>query len=71
MSHYHLTATQDFGSYKRGAHIEDAAEVERILASEHRMHVVKVAADRKPAPAPVAAAEAKPALIDPAIREKL
>lgn len=45
---FHLTAIQDFGNYKRGDHIEDAAEVERILAGEHAVLVVKMAADSKP-----------------------
>ena len=48
MSDYHLTAIQDFGDYKRGAHIEDPAEVARILGGEHAVHVVKVWADPKP-----------------------
>lgn len=41
----HLTARQDFGPYKKGDHIEDHAEVERILSGEHRVHVIRVAAD--------------------------
>ena len=48
MSDYHLTAIQDFGVYKRGDHIEDAAEVARILEGEHAVHVVKLVADDKP-----------------------
>lgn len=42
---YHLTCRRDFGTYKRGEHIDDAAEVERILGSELRPHVIKVAAE--------------------------
>jgi hypothetical protein len=60
---FHLTAKQDFAGYRRGDHIEDEAEVNRILGGEHRPHVVKVAADIEPAPAPqpapVAIAEPK------------
>jgi hypothetical protein len=58
---YHLTARQDFGAYKRGDHIEEADEVERILGSEHAAHVVRVPADSEPAaqdPAPGAAPNA-------------
>ena len=42
---HHLTARQDFGPYKKGQHIDDKEEVERILNSEHRSHVIRVAAD--------------------------
>lgn len=45
---YHLTARQDFGAYRKGEHIEDHAEVERILGGEHAVHVVRVAADKEP-----------------------
>jgi hypothetical protein len=47
-AHHHLTVLRDFGDYTRGQHIEDEAEVARILKGEHRNHVVKVAADPKP-----------------------
>jgi hypothetical protein len=49
---FHLTARRDFGAYRRGDHIEDEAEVNRILKSELRHHVVKVPADVKPEPTP-------------------
>lgn len=55
---FHLTVMQDFGDHRRGDHIEDAAEVARILAGEHQAHVIKVPADRKPAAVPAPAAEA-------------
>lgn len=45
---HHLTVLRDFAGFKRGDHIEDDAEVARILASEHAVHVVKVLADAKP-----------------------
>lgn len=47
---FHLTAHQDFGTYRRGDHIEDEAEVNRILGGEHAVHVNKVAADVEPEP---------------------
>jgi hypothetical protein len=50
---HHLTAVRDFGSYKRGDHIDDEAEVARILGGEHSVHVVKVVADAKPVDMPV------------------
>lgn len=49
MGDHHLTVVRDFGDYVRGNHIEDDAEIERILGGELRHHVVKVAADVKPA----------------------
>lgn len=49
MGIHHVTVVRDFGSYTRGQHIEDDAEIERILAGEMRNHVVKVLADAKPA----------------------
>jgi translation initiation factor IF-1 len=39
----HLTVIRDFGDYKRGAHIDDLAEVKRLLEGEMRHHVVKIA----------------------------
>lgn len=42
---YHLTVKADFGAYRRGDHIEDQAEVDRILGGEHVHYVTKVAAD--------------------------
>jgi hypothetical protein len=38
----HLTARTDIGAYRRGDHVEDHAEVEAILKSEHRAHFVRV-----------------------------
>jgi hypothetical protein len=49
---HHLTVVRDFGNYRRGDHIEDEAEVTRLLKGEHRHHVVKVHADVKPAKPP-------------------
>lgn len=54
---HHLTVLRDFGNYRRGDHIEDEAEIARILGGEHAVHVVKVAADRKSEPAPPEVAE--------------
>jgi hypothetical protein len=48
MGVHHLTVLRDFGNYKRGDHIEDDAEVARLLKGEHSVHVVKVLADDKP-----------------------
>lgn len=47
---HHLTVVRDFGRHKAGDHIEDEAEIKRILAGEHRHHVVKVHADAKEPP---------------------
>jgi hypothetical protein len=44
---HHLTVVRDFADYRRGDHIEDDAEIARILGGEMRHHVVKVAADAK------------------------
>lgn len=41
----HLTARTDIGPYRRGDHVEDHAEVEAILKSEHRAHFARVTAD--------------------------
>lgn len=57
MADHHLTVVRDFGPYHRGDHIEDEAEVARILASEMAPNVVKVHADPKPAEAEVAHVE--------------
>ena len=38
---YHLTVTEAFKTYSRGDHITDPAEVEAVLRSEHRGHVVQ------------------------------
>jgi hypothetical protein len=54
MGDHHLTAVRDFGPYRCGDHIEDPAEVARILGGELAPHVIKVPADRKPAPAAAA-----------------
>ena len=48
--HHHLTVLRDFGDYRRGDHIEDEAEIARILDGEHHLHVVKVHADQKQVP---------------------
>jgi hypothetical protein len=64
---HHLTVVRDFAGYSRGDHIEDAAEVARLLKSEHANHVVKVIADEKPKDEPKAAtaqAESKAAAAD-------
>jgi hypothetical protein len=54
MGMHHLTVVRDFGTYAKGDHIEDEAEIARILKGEMRHHVVKVIADEKPkAAAPV------------------
>jgi hypothetical protein len=52
MGDHHLTVLRDFGNYRRGDHIEDDAEIAGILGGEMLNHVVKVAADPKPEPAP-------------------
>ena len=64
---HHLTVLRDFGDYRRGNHSEDEAEVARILASEQRNHVVKVAADPKPEvePAKDVKSSALPAALPP------
>jgi hypothetical protein len=41
----HLTARATIGPYTKGQHVEEADEVEAILASEHRHHFIRVAAD--------------------------
>lgn len=46
----HLTCRRDFGRYRRGDHIDDDAEVNRILKGELRHHVVKVRAELTPEP---------------------
>ena len=50
---FHLTARTDIGPYRRGAHIEEKADVEAILKGEHAAHFVRVAADNKPETKPV------------------
>lgn len=42
---FHLTARNDIGVYRKGDHIEDEGEVEKILAGHHVAHFVRVAAD--------------------------
>jgi hypothetical protein len=49
---YHLTVRNDFGPYRKGDHIEDEAEVNRILGDEAQHHVIRVAADNPPEPKP-------------------
>lgn len=39
----HLIVIHAFGAYRRGDEITDAAEIERVLASENAKDVVKVA----------------------------
>lgn len=51
MSDYHLTVTEPFGAYARGDRIEDADEVDRVLASEHERLVLKTHAPAQPLPA--------------------
>lgn len=55
---YHLTVVRDFGAYRTGGHIEDEAEIARIMDGELSRHVVKVAADGKPASQPPALPDA-------------
>ena len=45
---FHLTARTDIGPYRKGDHVEDEAEVNAILAGEHRHHFTRVAADNEP-----------------------
>lgn len=40
---YLLVVTKPFGSFQRGAVIEDQARIEEIMASEHKDYVVRVA----------------------------
>lgn len=46
---FHLTARIDIGSYRKGDHIEDEAQVTALMKSEHRHHFIRVAADPLPA----------------------
>lgn len=62
---FHLTARQDFGPYKKGDHIEDHAEVERITNGEHRVHVIRVAADAEPEEKVFAGEKLPPPLPEP------
>lgn len=62
MGDHHLTVVRDFGAFKCGDHIEDDAEIARIMAGEQRHHVVKVIADRKPE-----AESEKPSIAPPAL----
>lgn len=39
---YFLVVTKPFGSFQRGAVIEDLARIEEIMASEHKDYVVRV-----------------------------
>ncbi len=57
MADHHLTVVRDFGAYRRGDHIEDDAEIDRVLASEMAPNVVKVHADPKPVVAEAAHVE--------------
>jgi hypothetical protein len=56
-----LIATSDFGAYKRGDVITDAASVMTILGGPQRTHVVRVAATAATAAATAKALPAKPA----------
>ena len=38
----HLVVVRSFGPYRIGDVIRDGAEVERVLASEHAAHVVRL-----------------------------
>jgi hypothetical protein len=67
MGDHHLTVLRDFGPYKCGDHIEDDAEVARIIGGELCRHVVKVHAEvmpneepKTPASAPSAPSSALP-----------
>jgi hypothetical protein len=62
MGDHHLTVVRDFGDHKRGARIEDEAEIARILGGELRHHVVKIHATRKPEAAAEKSAGTPPAL---------
>jgi hypothetical protein len=59
MAAYHLIVHNPFGVYQKGAHIRDAAEVERILASSKRGNVHRIPPVGEPVP-PVPSTE-KPA----------
>lgn len=61
----HLTARNDIGPYRKGAHVEDEAEVNALIASEHRHHFIRVAADNPPEPRVLAAEDqAAPAKVN-------
>jgi len=62
MGAYHLIVHNPFGSYQKGAHIRDAAEVARVLAGPNRRDVLRIApvGDETPAPAPAPHAEGAP-----------
>lgn len=47
---YALTVTNPFGPYGRGDAITDPKVVAAVLASEHRIDVVKVSKPDEPAP---------------------
>lgn len=64
----HLTARSDIGSYRKGDHVEDEAEVNAILASEHRHHFVRVAADVEPEAAVLGVSDAA-GPVPPALRQ--
>ncbi len=44
MGTYHLIVHNPFGSYGKGAHIRDAAEVALVLAGPHQENVLRIAA---------------------------
>lgn len=56
---HHLIVSRAFGDHARGDRIEDQDEVERVLASEHEHHVVRIAVPDEPSgsPAPPPAQE--------------
>jgi hypothetical protein len=59
MAAYHLIVHNPFGAYQKGAHIRDAAEVARVLASSNRVNVHRIAPVGEPVPS--APATEKPA----------
>jgi hypothetical protein len=62
MGAYHLIVHNPFGSYQKGAHIRDDAELERVLAGPNHRDVLRIAAvgvvsGTAPAPADVTPAQ--------------
>jgi hypothetical protein len=57
MAAYHLIVHNPFGPYPKGAHITDAAEVERILAGPHHPNVRRIAPIGEKVQPPVPATE--------------
>lgn len=67
--HIHLTARADTGAHRKGEHVEDEAEVNRILSGEHRHHYVRVTADNGAAPEEIEDKVAPPALPAPSTHD--